>query len=106
VKRRVVTAAVVVSAACLFAWEWAEAPRVAADARAKSQLPAARGQLYLGDAFEGLALRTVRPFLYSDCEPGLSHPVPCRSVVVRFGRVSGTVPAQVERARRKLRRVG
>jgi hypothetical protein len=106
VKRRLVTAAVAVSAACLFAWQWAEAPRVTADEQALSQLRSARGQLYLGETFEGLALRTVRPFLYSDCEPGLAHPVPCRSVVVRAGRVSGTVPAQVERARRKLRRVG
>jgi hypothetical protein len=105
VQRRVVTAAIVVAVLALFTWEWAAAPRVEVDDEVKSALRGERGQLYLGDTFEGLPLRTVEPFVYSDCKPGKPHPVPCRRVVVRDGRVSGSDPEQVARARRELRRV-
>lgn len=103
--RRVVTAAIVVAAAGLFAWEWAAAPRVHADARVQKELSAVRGERYLGTRFEGLPLREVRPFLYSDCLPGKPHVVACRWVRVDHGRVSGSDPAQVIRARGKLRPV-
>jgi hypothetical protein len=69
------------------------------------QLQGVRGSLYLGHAFEGLPLRTVRPFLYSDCLPGKPHVLPCTWVRVNRGRVTGVSPAQVSRAVRKLRRV-
>jgi hypothetical protein len=70
------------------------------------QLPGVRGRLYLGAAFEGLPLRTVRPFLYSDCLPGKPHVLPCTWVRVDRGRVTGANRAQVARAVKKLRRVG
>jgi len=105
-KRQLVTAAVVAASISLFVLQWSQAPRVEASPAVTRQLPAARGELYLGETFEGLPLRTVDPFLYSDCAPGRPHPVACRSVVVRAGRVSGSDPEQVERARARLRRVG
>src|SRR4051794_28431565 len=78
-KRQVVTGAVVVACLVLFTLEWSRAPRVDASESVKRRLPAARGELYLGETFEGLPLRTVDPFLYSDCEPGKKKtaPLPC-----------------------------
>ena len=105
VKRRVVTAAVVVAAIALFAWEWAAAPRVHVSEAVERELVSVRGQLYLGKTFEGLPLRTVDPFLYSDCLPGKPHVLPCTSVRVTGGRVTGTDADQVSRARKRLRRV-
>jgi hypothetical protein len=66
-----------------------------------------RGELYLGQTFEGLALRTVQPFLYSDCEPGKRRTVPVRCTWVKVvdGRVTGADPKQVRRAKEALRRV-
>ena len=104
-KRRVVTAAVVVAAIALFAWEWAAAPRVHVSEAVERELVSVRGQLYLGKTFEGLPLRTVDPFLYSDCLPGKPHVLPCTSVRVTGGRVTGTDADQVSRARKRLRRV-
>jgi hypothetical protein len=104
-RRRWTTLAVVVACALLFAWEWTAAPRVHASPAVLRQLPAVHGDLYLGQAFEGLPLRTVRPFLYSDCLPGKPHVIPCTWVQVDHGRVTGRDPAQVKRAVRKLRRV-
>jgi hypothetical protein len=105
VQRRVVTAAIVVAVLALFTWEWAAAPRVEIDPEVRAALRGERGELYLGETFEGLPLRSVDPFVYSDCKPGRPHPIPCTRVVVREGRVSGTAPEQVARARRELRRV-
>ena len=107
-KRQLVTAAIAVAAIGLFFLQWSRAPRVEANAAAARQLPAARGELYLGDTFEGLALRRVDPFVYSTCEPGKrkTMPVACEWVRVDGGRVSGDDPKQVARARARLRPVG
>src|SRR5438445_381278 len=69
-KRRLVTAAVVVASIGLFALQWSQAPRVTTSPRVEAALAGVRGELYLGETFEGLPLRTVHPFLYSDCVPG------------------------------------
>jgi hypothetical protein len=106
VKRHLVAAGVVVAVVALFSWEWAAAPRVHASAAVTAQLASARGELYLGGRFEGLPLRTVDPFLYSDCIPGRAHVVPCRWVRVAHGAVTGSDPRQVVRARGSLHRVG
>jgi len=105
VLRPVVTAGVVVAVAALFAWEWAAAPRVEATKQVLAQLGSVRGALYLGPRFEGLPLRTVRPFLYSDCVPGKPHVIACQWLRVDHGVVTGSDPAQVIRARAKLRPV-
>ncbi len=104
-RRRWTTLAAVVACLSLFSWEWAAAPRVHASPDVVKQLQGVRGSLYLGHAFEGLPLRTVRPFLYSDCLPGKPHVLPCTWVQVDRGRVTGVNRAQVARAVRKLRRV-
>ena len=95
-------------AAALFYFQWSQAPRVEASPAVTRQLPATRGELYLGKTFEGLALRRVHPFLYSDCDPGKrkTMPVRCDWVKVDAGRVSGADPKQVKRARSALRPVG
>jgi hypothetical protein len=107
-KRQVATALVVAACAGLFTLQWHQAPRVETSPAVIRQLPSARGELYLGKTFEGLPLRTVDPFLYSDCEPGKKKqtPVPCEWVKVTDGRVTGANPKQVARARRELRPVG
>ena len=107
-KRQVVTAAIVIACLSLFALEWSQAPRVDAGTRVERALPRAHGQLYLGKTFEGLPLRTVDPFLYSDCEPGKRKvaPMPCAWVKVQRGVVTGGDPQQVARARDHLRPVG
>jgi len=99
VSRRLVTAVVVAAVLAVFAWEWAAAPRVHASAEVRAQLATARGQLYLGTRFEGLPLRSVHPFLYSDCVRIFAG---CAWLKVDRGRVTGGNPAQVARARRKL----
>ncbi len=78
-----------------------------ASAAVTRRLPEARGELYLGKTFEGLALRTVRPFFYSDCEPGKRKTVPvrCTWVKVERGRVTGGDAKQVRRAKAALRPV-
>jgi hypothetical protein len=80
---------------------------VEASPAVKRLLVHARGEPYLGDRFEGLPLRTVQPFLYSDCEPGKPKkaPMPCRWLKVDRGRVTGGNAKQVSRARAKLRPV-
>jgi hypothetical protein len=102
-----VTAGVVAACLALFAWEWAAAPRVAASAHVQRELREAHGALYLGKTFEGFPLRTVRPFLYSDCVSGKAKAarVPCTWVKVVRGHVTGSDPKQVARARRHVRRV-
>jgi hypothetical protein len=107
-KRQVVTAAVVAGSCAVFAGEWAAAPRVEASPYVERQLASARGAWFLGETFEGLPLRTVSPFLYSDCDPGhptQAPPMPCTWLKVARGRVTGADPKQVARARRALRRV-
>jgi len=106
-KRQLVTAAIAAAAVALFVLQWAQAPRVQASPAATRQLPTVRGELYLGETFEGLALRRVHPFLYSTCEPGKrkTMPVRCEWVRVDVGRVSGGDPKQVARARASLRPV-
>jgi hypothetical protein len=105
VSRRVVTAGVIVAVIALFTWEWAAAPRVKANPALEKKLAQARGAQYLGLRFEGLPLRTVQPFLYSDCIPGKPHVVKCQWVKVAGGRVTGSDPRQVRRATTKLRPV-
>jgi hypothetical protein len=100
---------VAVAAACitLFSLQWWRAPRVAADQGAVRDLAAVRGKLYLGTTFEGLPLRRVAPFLYSDCEPGARKrtPMRCSWVRVDAGVVTGDDTRQVARAKRALRPV-
>ena len=100
------TTGIVAAVLALFTWEWTAAPRVHTSPEVERQLGRVKGKLYLGRSFEGLPLRTVDPFLYSDCIPGKPHVVPCHSVRVADGRVTGTDPLQVKRARSELRRVG
>jgi hypothetical protein len=104
-KRQLVTAVVVVGAVGLFVWEWTAAPRVEASPQVRQRLTRERGRLFLGQTFEGLPLRTVRPFVYSDCIPGRPHVTPCTVVRVQNGRITGSDPKQVARARARLRRV-
>ncbi len=101
------TSAVVAACLALFALQWSKAPRVEASPSVTRQLPAARGELFLGETFEGLPLRTVHPFLYSTCEPGKPKkmPVRCQWVKVVSGRVSGSDRDQISRATRELRPV-
>jgi hypothetical protein len=103
-KRQVVTALVVVACAGLFTLQWHQAPRVETSPAVIRELRSARGELYLGRTFEGLPLRTVDPFLYSDCEPGKKKtaPIPCEWVKVEDGHVTGSDPKQVARARKHL----
>ena len=100
------TTLVVLGVFSLFTWEWSAAPRVEASPAVERQLPGVRGHLYLGPVFEGLPLRMVRPFLYSDCIPGRPHVIPCAWLKVDRGVVTGSDAKQVERARSRLRRVG
>jgi hypothetical protein len=98
-----VTAAVVVAMLLVFTWEWTAAPRVKIDPAVAAQLDGAPGDsLYLGRTFEGLPLRTIAPFVYSDC----LHPTPelkrCHWLRVENGRVTGSDSKQVRRAQTKL----
>jgi len=106
-KRQVVTALVVAACIGLFYLQWSRAPRVETSPAVLRQLSAVRGELYLGDTFEGLPLRTVDPFLYSDCDPGRKKqtPLACKWLKVTDGRVTGADPKQVARARSSLRPV-
>jgi hypothetical protein len=106
--RQVVTALVVAAALGLFYLQWHQAPRVEIEPAVDAKLQRARpGALYLGETFEGLPLRTVDPFLYSDCKPGIPKraPQPCHWVRVAGGRITGSNDAQVRRARGELRPV-
>jgi len=108
-KRRLVTAAILAASLALFTWQWAAAPRVEVEPEVAAQLrQAPRDALFLGETFEGLPLRTVDPFLYSDCKPNVpkTSPMPCHWVRVSRGRVTGSNAGQVKRAREKLRTVG
>jgi hypothetical protein len=103
-KRTIVTAATVAFLLFMFAWEWINAPRVDITPAVAAQLekapPRAR---YLGKTFEGLALRRVDPFYYSNCRlvrPEKDH---CHWLRVSNGRVTGSDPDQVARAEKKLR---
>ena len=105
-KRLLVTAAVVVVVLLAFTWEWTLAPRVKIDPVVAAQLSTVpSNELFLGETFEGLALRQVAPFVYSDC----LHPRPklkrCTWLRVENGRVTGSDGKQVARAMRKLRPV-
>ncbi len=107
-KRQLVTALAVIGSFYLFYLQWHEAPRVEIDPRVAAQLRHTPPQaLFLGESFEGLALRSVDPFLYSDCEPGVpkTSPTPCQWLKVDHGTVTGSSEAQARRARRKLRTV-
>jgi hypothetical protein len=103
--RKLVTAAVAAACLGLFYWEWAAAPRVHADDQVERSLSAVRGELFLGTTFEGLPLRAVRPFLYSDCVPHRPHYAPCTWVMVRDGKVTASSRRLASHARSKLRRV-
>ena len=108
-KRLLVTALVVIGSLYLFYLQWYAAPRVEIDPAVVAQLRHARPEAqYLGEIFEGLALRTVDPFLYSDCKPGVrkTSPTPCTWVRVDRGAVTGSDSRQVKRARKALRPVG
>jgi hypothetical protein len=98
-----VTAVVVVAMLLVFTWEWTAAPRVKIDPAVAAKLDdVPPGALYLGETFEGLPLRTIRPFVYSDC----FHPTPelkrCHWLRVAEGRVTGSDEKQVRRAQKKL----
>jgi hypothetical protein len=103
--RTLATAVVVATCLGLFVWEWEAAPRVHATDRVVRGLSGVRGRLYLGTTFHGLPLRSVRPFVYSDCVPHRPHLVPCTWIVVRDGRVRASSPALAGAARRALRPV-
>jgi hypothetical protein len=108
-KRQVVTALLAGGALVLFYVQWHSAPRVAIEPSVAAKLREAPPQaLFLGETFEGLPLRTVDPFVYSDCKPGAlkTSPMPCHWVRVSSGVVTGSSPAQVRRARKELRPVG
>ena len=108
-KRLLVTVLVAGTALTLFYLQWHAAPRVEIEPAVAAELRrASPDALYLGETFEGLPLRTVDPFLYSDCKPGVPKhsPEPCHWVRVASGRVTGSNEGQVNRARGKLHRVG
>jgi hypothetical protein len=108
-KRQLSTAFVVAAAMVVFFLEWHGAPRVEIEPAVAAQLRSVPpGELYLGEKFEGLPLRSVRPFVYSDCKPGVPKrsPSPCHVVTVDRGAVSGSSVSQVSRARRQLYPVG
>jgi hypothetical protein len=106
-KRRLVTAVVVAVVVSLFGWQWAAAPRVHADPNAQAALASLPAhELYLGTSFEGLALRRVRPFLYSNCRGRARASLRCDWVKVAGGRVTGSDRTQVARAVEGLRPVG
>jgi hypothetical protein len=108
-KRQLVTVLVTAAALTLFYLQWHAAPRVKIEPAVAAKLRHARPDaLYLGETFEGLPLRTVDPFLYSDCKPGVPKraPEPCHWIRVAGGHVTGSNDGQVDRAREKLRRVG
>ncbi len=107
-KRLVVTVLVVAACLGLFTWQWTAAPRVKMEPEVAAQLrQAPPGALFLGTTFEGLPLRSVEPFLYSDCKPGAprTSPTPCEWIRVADGKVTGSRSDQVRRARSKLRPV-
>ena len=106
-KRRIVTAGVVAVVLSLFAWQWAAAPRVHADPHVERKLATVPAhELYLGTSFEGLALRKVQPFVYSNCRTvRVLHSLRCDWVRVDGADVSGSDAEQVERAREVLRPV-
>jgi hypothetical protein len=102
-KRALVTIGVVVGVLVVFAVQWAAAPRVKIDPVVAAQLDhVPQNALYLGETFEGLPLRSVEPFVYSDC----LHPSPklkrCHWLRVDGDRVTGSDGKQVERARKEL----
>jgi hypothetical protein len=108
-KRQLITGFVVAGSLVVFLIEWHGAPRVKIDPAVVAELRSVpAGELYLGEKFEGLPLRTVTPFLYSDCKPGIPKrsPSPCHVVKVDRGEVTGSNAAQVSRARKQLRPVG
>jgi hypothetical protein len=108
-KRQLVSFLVAGAALTLFYLQWHSAPRVEIEPAVAVELRrASPDALYLGETFEGLPLRTVDPFLYSDCKPGVPKrsPEPCHWVRVTSGRITGSNEGQVSRARQKLRRVG
>jgi hypothetical protein len=102
-KRTLITAAVVVAMLLVFTWEWTAAPRVKIDPAVAARLDGAPGDaLYLGETFEGLPLRTIDPFVYSDC----LHPTPelkrCQWLRVEGGTITGSDAKQVRRAEKEL----
>jgi hypothetical protein len=104
-----VTVLIAAGALTLFYLQWHAAPRVKIEPAVEAELRHARPDaLFLGETFEGLPLRTVDPFLYSDCKPGVPKrsPEPCHWIRVASGRVTGSNEGQVDRAQGKLRRVG
>ena len=104
-KRLLVTSGLVALSFTAFAWEWHAAPRIEATSAARRALPGLRGELYLGQTFEGLPLLRVEPFFYSDCPATTAPVVRCSWVQVEAGIVTGNDPEQVARARTRLRPV-
>jgi len=106
-RRQLVTFATVLAVVGIFAWQWAQAPRVRANATVSRQLAELPPhELYLGTAFEGLALVSVRPFVYTNCPTKHPRaPEACEWVRVAHGRVTGSDAKLVHRARKNLRPV-
>jgi len=106
-KRTLVTAVIVGAVLFLFYLQWHEAPRIEIEPTVASELQRVPPKtLYLGPTFEGLPLRTVNPFLYSDCAPDKPKLVVCRWVRVDHGRVTASNPDRAKRALKALRPVG
>ena len=106
-KRTLVTAVIVGVVLFLFYLQWHEAPRIEIAPSVASELQRVPPKtLYLGPTFEGLPLRTVNPFLYSDCAPDKPKLVVCRWVRVDEGRVTASNPDRARRALKALRPVG
>jgi hypothetical protein len=106
-KRTLVTVGIVVAVLFLFYLQWHEAPRIEIAPSVASELQRVPPKtLYLGPTFEGLPLRTVNPFLYSDCAPDKPKLVVCRWVRVDDGRVTASNPDRARRALKALRPVG
>ena len=82
------------------------APRVRIDPAVAAKLAdAPPNALYLGRTFEGLPLRSLDPFVYSDCLRPRPELKQCQWLRVDHGRVTGSDPKQVRRALKKLRQV-
>ena len=87
----------------VFTWEWTAAPRVKIDPAVAARLDGVPGEsLYLGETFEGLPLRMIDPFVYSDC----LHPTPelkrCHWLRIGGERITGSDAKQIRRAEKKL----
>jgi len=88
-------------------WQWTNQQRIGIEPAVAAQLEQVPPHaLYLGRTFEGLPLRSVEPFYYSNCRPGRPHTTPCYWLRVVDGKVTGSDAKQVARAKQELRPLG